>query len=167
MDFIFLCDTREKKNYHILNYFKGNNIKYGSKKLDVGDYTIGIEKDGEKISFADKIVVERKGSGETGLDELAVNLTKKRKQFVRELDNDIELHLVIEDGTWEDLFKGHYRSKMNVNSYVASLMTFLHRYNIHIHMVEKKNTGKWMYNLFYYYLREWKKGEDNGNTNSR
>jgi len=165
MDFTILCDTREQKNFHITRYFDREDIKYANKKLDVGDYTIGIIEKEEKVCFEDIIVVERKGSGDTGLDELAVNLTKKRKQFVRELDNDIELHLVIEDGTWEKLFKGQYRSEMNTNSYVASLMTFLHRYNIHIHMVERKNTGKWMYNLFYYYLRE--RGKKNGNTNSR
>ncbi|MFW6282164.1 MAG: ERCC4 domain-containing protein [bacterium] len=165
MDFTILCDTREQKNFHITRYFDRENINYASKKLNVGDYTIGIIKDGEKFSFEDKIVVERKGSGETGLDELAINLTAKRKQFIKELNNDIEIHLVIEDGTWEKLFKGKYRSEMNINSYVASLMTFLHRYNIHIHMVERKNMGKWMYNLFYYYLRERRK--DNGNKNSR
>ena len=163
MDFIFLCDTREQKNFHITRYFDREGIKYGSKKLDVGDYTIGIIEDGKKVSLENEIVVERKGSGETGLDELAVNLTSKREQFVKELDNNIELHLVIEDGTWDKLFKGKYRSDMNINSYVASLMTFLHRFNIHIHMVERKNTGKWMYNLFYYYLRE--RGKDDGNKN--
>jgi ERCC4-type nuclease len=154
MDFTFLCDTREKKNNHIIDYFKENDIKYANKKLDVGDYSIGIIEEGKKVSFEDQIVVERKGSGDTGLDELATNLTKRRKQFVNEISHNIEIHLVIEDGSWEKLFKGQYRSNMNIKAYVASLMTFLHRYNIHIHMVERKEMGKWMYNLFYYYLRE-------------
>lgn len=154
MDFTFLCDTREKKNNHIIKYFEENGIKYANKKLDVGDYSIGIIENDKKVSFEDQIVVERKGSGDTGLDELAINLTKRRRQFVNEISHNIEIHLVIEDGSWEKLFKGQYRSNMNIKSYVASLMTFLHRYNIHIHMVEKEEMGKWMYNVFYYYLRE-------------
>jgi len=51
MDFTFLCDTREKKNNHIINYFKENDIKYANKKLDVGDYSIGIIENDKKVLF--------------------------------------------------------------------------------------------------------------------
>ena len=37
---IILCDTREKKNKSILNYFDKNGIDYIITKLDAGDYTL-------------------------------------------------------------------------------------------------------------------------------
>ena len=149
-----LIDTREKVFDHILNYFKDNDINYAKKKLDVGDYSFGVIKNGQKKSFEDKIVVERKNS----LNELSQNLSRYRNRFERELSADIQIHLMIEDGSWEDIFEGNYRSDMSSKSYVASLLTFLQRYNIHIHMVEKSEVGQWMYNLFYYYLYEKRKG---------
>ena len=35
-----ICDTREKKNEHILKYFERCGIEYINKKLDVADYQI-------------------------------------------------------------------------------------------------------------------------------
>lgn len=150
IDLTILCDTREKKNLHIKKYFNKNDINYVDKKLDVGDYSVGIIEDGEKKSFEDEIVVERKN----GLDELSQNIGKYRNRFTNELSADLQLHLMVENGSWEDIIKGNYRSNMNSKSYLASLFTFLQRYNIYIHMVEKSEAGQWMYNLFYYYLRE-------------
>ena len=153
-----LIDTREQVFDHLANFYDKNDINYARKKLDVGDYSFGIIEDGQKKSFEDEIVVERKGSGRTGLGELAVNITKYRDRFERELSADVQIHLMIEDGSWKDIIKGNYRSNMSSKSYIASLLTFLQRYNIHIHMVEKSEVGQWMYNLFYYYLYEKRKG---------
>lgn len=33
-----ICDTREKKNAHILRYFDQHGIEYAVRKLDTGDY---------------------------------------------------------------------------------------------------------------------------------
>lgn len=60
-----ICDTREKKNGHILSYFDMKSIPYKVQKLDVADY---------KIEGKDSIVVDRKQN----LDELATNLMNKK-----------------------------------------------------------------------------------------
>lgn len=35
---MIICDTREKKNDHVLDYFRKNGIPYKEQKLDTGDY---------------------------------------------------------------------------------------------------------------------------------
>ena len=59
-----ICDTREKKNRHILNYFDVNSISYKIQKLDTADY---------KIEGQDSVVIDRKQN----LDELSRNLMNK------------------------------------------------------------------------------------------
>ena len=153
---VILIDTREKEYSHISTWLFENDISFAKKKLDAGDYTAGIVlENGKKKTFENEIIVERKNS----LDELSQNIGKHRERFEKELSFDAQLHLVIEDGSWKDVFDGNYRSNMNSQSFIGSLLSFLQRYNIHIHMVEKEEMGKWMYNLFYYYIREGKKEE--------
>ena len=36
---VILVDSREKKNSHIIDYFKKQGISYKSEKLDYGDYS--------------------------------------------------------------------------------------------------------------------------------
>ena len=71
---MIICDSREKKNAHILQYFDRNGIAYKVRKMDVADYqTEGI----------DKLVIDRKQN----LDELATNLTnpQDKGRFWREV----------------------------------------------------------------------------------
>ena len=71
---MIICDSREKKNAHILRYFDRNGIDYKIKKMDVADY---------QIEGRDKLVIDRKQN----LDELASNLTnpKDKGRFWREV----------------------------------------------------------------------------------
>lgn len=69
-----ICDTREKKNQHILDYFEKNGIEYVIRKLDTADY---------KIEGKDDVVIDRKQN----LEELARNLTNKddKSRFWKEV----------------------------------------------------------------------------------
>lgn len=69
-----ICDTREKKNGHILDYFDKNGIDYIVRKLDTADYTIDGKTD---------IAIDRKQN----LDELSRNLTNKsdKSRFWKEV----------------------------------------------------------------------------------
>lgn len=71
---IILCDTRERKNKKILEYFDKNNIDYIISKLDYGDYM--IYKD-------NSVVIDRKDN----LLELAGNLchTTEHERIKREI----------------------------------------------------------------------------------
>lgn len=71
---MIICDSREKKNAHILRYFERNGIDYIIRKMDVADY---------QIEGKNKLVIDRKQN----LDELATNLTnpQDKGRFWREV----------------------------------------------------------------------------------
>ena len=83
-----ICDTRERKNQHILKYFEKKNIEYETKKVDEGDY---------KLEGKDTICIERKGN----LNEIMANITQAR--FKRELERakqkGVKLIVLIENSS--------------------------------------------------------------------
>ena len=87
---MIICDTREKKNEHILAYFDVREIPYTVRKLDTGDY-MEDSKPG--------VVIDRKRN----LDELCGNLfSHDKSRFWREVrrakDEHIKLIFLIEHG---------------------------------------------------------------------
>ena len=82
------CDTRERKNQHILKYFEKKNIEYETKKVDEGDY---------KLEGKNTICIERKGN----LNEIMANITQAR--FKRELERakqkGVKLIVLIENSS--------------------------------------------------------------------
>ena len=102
---MIICDSREKKNSHILAYFDKNKIPYKVQKMAVADYM--IEGKGQ-------LVIDRKQN----LEEVCSNLTYKGKtanenggkkipsdvaRFWREIrlahDNSIKVIVLVEHGT--------------------------------------------------------------------
>lgn len=154
---VVLVDTREQENGHILELFSKKKIKYKEKKLDFGDYSFmlpampecGINK---PLLFDNEIVVERKGS----LTELSGNLTKDRERFEKELirKQDAKFHLMVEDGSWEAIEKGQYRTEYNPASFLATLNAYIARYGINVNFVTKQYAGTFIFALFNYHLRE-------------
>lgn len=70
---MIICDTREQKNFHVLEYFAKHDIDFEVRKLDTGDYM-----DSDRMD----ITVDRKKN----LDELASNLcTRDTSRFWREI----------------------------------------------------------------------------------
>lgn len=69
-----ICDSREKKNQHILNFFDENGINYKVKKMDIADY---------QIEGIDGLVIDRKQN----LEEVATNLMNRddKSRFWREV----------------------------------------------------------------------------------
>jgi ERCC4-type nuclease len=154
-DIIVLIDTREKNNKHIIDLLIKNKIQYKFKKLDYGDYSFMIKASDllpRDIYFDNQIVIERKNS----LEELSQNLAQKRVQFENELlrKKDCKFILLIENGSYKDIFENNYNTELNKKSYLASLLTFQFRYNIQIAFINKDNTYKYICNTFYYYLKE-------------
>lgn len=154
---VVLVDTREQQNGHITKYLDRRGVKWKSKKLDYGDYSfllpaapqLGITRD---LYFTREITIERKAN----LDELAGNLTHGRAAFEAELirARGCRLFLLIEGGSWQDIVNGNYRSQYNKKSYLASLMTFIHRYGIQVFFTTKETAGQIITALFGYFLRE-------------
>lgn len=153
---VILVDTREKCNAHILNFFDKKKIPYKSKALNKGDYSFYIAKNPElgiikDVYFDNEIVIERKAS----LEELSGNLTKNRDRFEHELSlapkNKV---LLIENYDFEDLVDGNYDTNYNKKSFLASIFTFWHRYNIPVFFMPDLNYTPIFIKLYFtYYLK--------------
>ena len=87
------CDSREKKNEHILRYFDRHGIDYEIRKLDIGDYML----DGGAISIDTK----------RSVDELASNMLNRNDhaRFLREAkraaDSGIKLIVLLETSKYK------------------------------------------------------------------
>ena len=90
---MLICDSKEKKNEHILRYFDRHGIDYEIRKLDVGDYMF----EGGTIS------VDTKRS----VDELASNMLNRNDhaRFLREAkraaDSGIKLIVLLETNKYK------------------------------------------------------------------
>lgn len=90
---MLICDSKEKKNEHILRYFDRHGIDYEIRKLDVGDYMF----EGGTIS------VDTKRS----VDELASNMLNRNDhaRFLREAkraaDSGIKLIVLLETSKYK------------------------------------------------------------------
>lgn len=88
---MLICDSREKKNEHILRYFDRRGIEYEIRKLDVGDYMVDSD---------NTVSVDRKQN----LDEVAHNLMNKSdksrfwKEVRRAREKGIRLIVLCEHG---------------------------------------------------------------------
>ena len=90
---MLICDSKEKKNEHILRYFDRHGIDYEIRKLDVGDYMF----EGGTIS------VDTKRS----VDELASNMLNRadHARFLREAkraaDSGVKLIVLLETSKYK------------------------------------------------------------------
>lgn len=150
---IILCDTKEKNNDHILQYFDANQIKYKSRSLKTGDYSIMIEACPElgflvDTYFVDELVIERKN----GVKELAGNLANNEEddRFMKELNRMINVknvYLIIENDKIDDIIEHNYDSKYNELSFLRTLLTWQKRSNFYLNFVNKENMGKFIYEI--------------------
>lgn len=152
-----LVDTREKCAGHITSYFEKHHIPYKRKGLTALDYSfylpqneeLGIVKD---LYFTKDIAFERKAS----LEELSVNLTKNRTRFEEEMATATTLYkyLIIENANYFDVANGNYRSEYNSKSFLGTLHSFNHKYDLQIvFMPDASFTPIYMYATMQYYLR--------------
>ena len=58
-------------------------------------------------------------------------------------------------GSFEDIIEHKYDTKYNEKSFIASLLTFGHRYGIDKHFIDKKYAGLFIYHQLYYFVREY------------
>lgn len=61
---------------------------------------------------------------------------------------------MVEDGSWEAIEKGQYRTEYNPASFLATLNAYIARYGINVNFVTKQYAGTFIFALFNYHLRE-------------
>lgn len=136
---MIICDTREKKNEHILEYFEMREIPFEVRKLDTGDYM-----DSDRPG----LVIDRKQN----LDELTHNLfSPDKSRFWREVrrakDEHIKLIFLIEHGgrikslTDVRQWRSKY-SKVTGHKLYAEICRVHIAYGCEFFFCNKRSTGK-------------------------
>ena len=143
-----LVDSREQPTDKAKKRYETFGVPYERATLSYGDYTYNAKlpngewlyKPGETV--AAPVVIERK----MNLDELASCFTHSRERFKREFqrakDHNAKVYLLVENATWENLINGKYRSKFNSNAYLASLCTWIVRYDLCFINCKAESTGR-------------------------
>lgn len=134
-----ICDTREQKNAHVLEYFREHGISYIEKKLETGDYM-----NSEKMD----VTIDRKQN----LHELLTNMcSPDSSRFWREIRrshrNGIKFYILCEQG-------GEYRNIRDVSRYrdayskvsgqrlMQKMYTAQVAYGVKFLFCDKQDTGK-------------------------
>lgn len=143
---VVIVDTREDRNKPIIQYLQKKKIPMIFRKLDFGDYSCMIKKDEElglpfDITLEKNIVIECKKN----LEEISGNLTTSRErfenEFIRAKENGCDIHMIIENGSWEDIQNHNYNTKFGEKSFYNSLLSFQKKYDIKIHFVPSDLSG--------------------------
>lgn len=145
---VCLVDSREQQTKSLERRLHMIGVPHERKKLDCGDYSAKFPlPSGEWIQVSS--AVERKMS----LDELANCYCQQRGRFQREFErakaSGTKLYLLVENATWESLYAGNYRSKMNPKSFTASLLAWLARYDCQIIFCRAELSGKLIHDILY------------------
>ena len=150
-----LVDTREQPTQSYYRRLKAIGVPFERKKLNFGDYSAKCTlSNGEEYTLENKVSVERKMS----FDEICNCYCQGRKRFTREFERareaNAKVYLLVENASWEDAFRGQYRSRMTPQALVASITAWLARYNCQIIFCKPQTTGKLVKELLYREMKE-------------
>ena len=141
-----VVDTREQDTPKLRMRLEQIGLPYAREKLNYGDYSAKLQLNphinSDETYLDTEFVIERKMS----LDELAQCFTRDRARFKREFeraeDACAKTYLVVENGSWDKILAGQYRSKMTPKAFIASLTTWLARYDCQIIFCSSENSGR-------------------------
>ena len=141
--FTILCDTREKNTPALQHRIQQFGCSVERKKLDFGDYSAKcVLPDGKELSLERNVTIERKEH----FDELAMCYTSQRERFTKEFERakqvNAKIYLLVEKASWEKAYAGIYRSQMSSQSLIASMTTWLARYNCSLLFCQPETSGK-------------------------
>ena len=158
---VLVVDSREKPTAEAKKRWESFGVPYRIQTLKSGDYTSEfILPNGEIFSLENYALIERK----LGLSEICGNFCQNRARFIREFERIKEagakVYIVIENGSWENVYNGKYRSQMHPNALIANLTAWMARYNAHIIFCKAETFPKLCREILY---REAKEILKNGN----
>ena len=144
---VCLVDTREQDTPAFrerISHFD----QWERHKLDAGDYSAKFLLPDSSWFFL-PVAIERKYA----IDELCMCYCQQRGRFEREFERALEAHcklyLLVEGGSWENVYSGKYRSQMNPKSLVGSILAWLARYNCQLMFCKKETSGQLIKDILY------------------
>ena len=150
---MMICDTREKKNQHVLDYLNTNGIEYVVHKLDYGDY----------MDFSNPgICIDRKQN----IAELAKNVTRERDRFIREIErakaDGCRLVILVEQNKYKDrdswvavkditdlMLWSSPHTKIRGEKVFRVLMELQYKYNLSVVFCDKRTTARKILEIIY------------------
>lgn len=135
-----ISDSREQNGYTFSDY---PDVMATTGTLTTGDYSLA--------GFADKVAIERKE-----LSDLIGCLTHDRERFTRELERlrGFEAAAVIVEARYIDIAKGRYRSRMNADAAIQSIVSIMVNYRMPFFFADTRQTGeKFVYDFIRHYHR--------------
>lgn len=138
---VILVDTREQDTAQLAQRLNSLGHEYRREALNAADYQVEYKlADGSTVRLP--VAIERKMS----LDELANCFTSERDRFKSEMerlkDAGIFTYLLVERASWEDVYKGSYRSKMSVASFLGSLLWWMVHYRLNLIFCKTGTSGR-------------------------
>ena len=147
---VCLVDTREQPTARFKMRLRAIGLPIERVALNFGDYSARCP----ALDLSDKMVIERKMS----VDELCNCYCQGRKRFEREFirakNAEAKIYLLIEDATWEQIFRHRYRSRMNPKSLVASMIAWFARYNCQLIFCDQNISGWLIREILYREMKE-------------
>lgn len=145
-----LVDTREQDTLRARRRLQEIGLPISRKKLDFGDYSIRCD----AADLSGSVAIERK----MDLTELCECYCRSRGRFKNEFErckhSGGKVYLLVENGSWEKVLSGSYRSKMAPQALQASILAWLARYNCQIIFCEAKHSGGMIREILLRELRE-------------
>lgn len=155
-----IVDNREQPSERAKQRYESFGCEYRRQTLDYGDYTYNFILPSGKELFTEaervkgNVVIERK----MNLDELANCFTHERKRFAAEFEraklNNAKVYLLVENGNWELLLNGSYRSQFRPASFKASITAYMARYDMSVIFCKNETSGKLIREILYRELKE-------------
>ena len=148
--FTIIVDSREQETQKLIDRINQMEAPVIRRKLDFGDYSAKVQlPDGEEFSLERRACVERK----MNFSELC-GCFKSTKTVNRAKEAHARLYLLVECATWEKAYKGDYRSMMKPQALIASMLTWMVRYNSPIIMCQAATSGKLIRDILYREMKE-------------
>lgn len=156
-----LVDTREQPTRNLEKRIEQTGLPAERHKLNAGDYSCKcILPDGTELDFSNHVAIERKMS----IDELCLCFGSERARFEREFErakaSGTKIYLIVENGSWEHVYNGKYRSKMTPQALIASIDAFRARYGMQFDFCKAETTGKLIRDILYRELKEYLEGRE-------
>ena len=150
-----IVDSREHPTKAAQERWKSFGVPYEIKALKSGDYSAEFTlPNGDTFYMEDIVIIERKMS----LTEICGNFCQNRDRFIREFERikgvGAKAYLLIEEASWEDAYKGKYRSQMHPNALIANLTAWMARYAAQILFCDAQTTPRLIKDILYREAKE-------------